>query len=91
MEEKKVITLLGIELGKRDRASLIDFISGMRFSDAFKLLGGYNLENDILFDCNFKSITATIFKESDGYCRVGNHISVWLSDISSPVLECVIE
>lgn len=90
MEDKKIIEVLAKELAKRDYDSLREKVSTMQFEEAFKELNGYNRDGDFEnehFDCNYKSITATICKEHRYRgCYVSPlGIEVWLSDVSSPI------
>ena len=91
--EEEIIIALAKELAKRDLKSLEDLLCGMKFADAYRTLGGFNLEDWVdedgdecsSFDVNYKSIATTIFKGEDGYCFVYDTFDVWLSDYSSPV------
>ena len=69
-----MVKKLAFELGKRDYESLCGFVSTLTFEQAFNALNGFNLDvcictqNDkyldhcMFFDCNYKSISTTIFK-----------------------------
>ena len=86
MKESRVIKMLANELARRDYDSLREYVSTMSFDEAFKTLGGHNAENDF-FDSNYKSITATIYKENrfKGCCVSPLHIEVWLPDYITPI------
>jgi hypothetical protein len=95
--QKEIIKGLATELAKRDRDSLIQKVSLLSFERAYEELNGYNLSVDevsmrgktigfnVFFDCNYKSITTTIFRTEKGGCEVYETVDVWLSDISSPI------
>jgi hypothetical protein len=95
--QKEIIKGLAAELAKRDRDSLIEFVSHLSFERAYAELNGYNLSIDeitckektigfnVFFDCNYKNIATTIFRTDDGMCEVYDTVDVWLSDISSPI------
>ena len=89
MNEKEKIDWLSKELAKRDRESLCREVACMSFNQAYKKLGGYNLESDgygvNLFDVNYKSITASIrCTEYDG-CDVSDKVDLWLPNVSTPL------
>ena len=95
--QNEIIKGLATELAKRDRDSLCDLVSNLSFEMAYQKLNGYNLSVDeismkgktigfnVFFDCNYKSITTTIFRTDDGGCEVYEVVDVWLSEISSPI------
>lgn len=89
MNEKEKIDWLSKELAKRDRESLCREVACMTFQQAYKKLGGYNLESNgygvDLFDVNYKSITASIrCTEYDG-CDVSDKVDLWLSDTGTSI------
>ena len=96
---KRIIKALAKELAKRDMKSLEEFVCGMKFKDAYRLLNGFNLdswgdeEGEISgssFDVNYKSITTTIF-DDDGNCFLYDICDVWLPEYSSPIERIVLD
>ena len=92
-----MVKKLAFELGKRDYESLCGFVSTLTFEQAFNALNGFNLDvcictqNDkyldhcMFFDCNYKSISTTIFKTNNGKCEVCDTCSVWLDEYVNPI------
>ena len=50
-------------------------------------LNGYNLQENT-FDCNFKSITATIYY-CNGELYVHNYIDIWNDEDTELIAECI--
>ena len=90
--EKKIIKKLAEELAKRDIKSLEEFLCGLKFEDACKILNGYNRDCLIIngnvefesFDVNYKAITTTIYNDN-GSCHLCGFCEVWLDEFSSPI------
>ncbi len=80
--EKQIIKRLAKNIAQRDVNNLERFVANKSFENALKELNGYNLEVDfstcqgellhynMRFDCNYKSITTTIFQTSNNGCEV---------------------
>jgi hypothetical protein len=89
MNEKEKIDWLSKELAKRDWESLCRKVACMTFQQAYKKLGGYNLESDgyrvNLFDVNYKSITASIHCTAFSGCYVSNKVDLWLPNDTTPL------
>ena len=89
------VKALALSIGKIDHNELVNLVKNMSFEDAFKKFDSFDLENDyqedgtaiMRFDVNYKSIATTIFRHGTG-CRVHNVIDVWVSNVSSPILDC---
>lgn len=73
-----------------DYKELVEMVSSMEFVEALKHLNGYNLDVDVhlynggihtnttmRFDCNFKSICATIFQTKENKCEVYESIEIY--------------
>ncbi len=95
----KLIKKLATEVAQRDYNQLYELLEDISFIDAYNKLNGFNLEMDdmtcndklfhiqIRFDYNYKHINGTIFRTEDGGCELGERVSVWDEDYSSPIIE----
>ena len=73
------------KLGEYEYRELANKLVDLRFTLAFIKLGGYNLdENEGFFDCNYKDISVTIWKDKFGGCYLNPSFDVWHGEISSP-------
>lgn len=72
--------------GKESYRKLVEFVQRLDFDKAYKELGGFNLENNEFFDCDFESISATIYRNEDGTCRVGDWYEVWCDEKGDHIL-----
>lgn len=91
--DKKIFENVVKNLAKKDYDSLREFVSTLKFEDAYKILNGYNLDNvstedgnrQVFFDVNYESIATTIYKEPHfGGCVVNDTVDAWVSELSSP-------
>ena len=86
--EIKIIKSLAKDLGKVHYKELCHVVCELSFDEAFKQLGGYNYDDvEGFFDCNYKSISTTIWRTKFNKCIVNIAFDVWHSDLSSPVCE----
>ena len=67
--------------GKESYAKLVEKVKWLDFDKAYTELGGWNLENNEFFDCDFESITATIYRNEDGTSRVGDCYEAWDDEV----------
>ena len=96
---ENLIKKLATELAQHDYNELYELLDGVTFVEAYNKLGGFHLEMDqctcneelisiqVRFDYHFKRINGTIFRTEDGECELGETISVWDDDYSSPIVE----
>lgn len=98
MSNKRIIKKLAIEVAKRDIESLQNYVADKSFGDAFKALDGFNLDVDVSlvgkeflsagmrFDCNYKSICATVFDDGNGMCEVyADACEVYVDGETTPI------
>ena len=87
MTMDKIATDFAKELGNVRYRELANKILGMSFKQAFVNLGGYNLdENEGFFDCNYKEISITIWRDKFNGCYLNRAFDVWHGDISTPIV-----
>ncbi len=78
------------KLGKYQYKELANELSGMKFTQAFAHLSGYNLDEvDGFFDCNYKDISVTIWRDKFGGCVLNPSFDVWHPEISTPIVNNV--
>lgn len=65
--------------------NIIDNYKGT-FDELFNELKGHNKDND-LFDVNFKSITASVYRDDMGNFKMGTYFDVYLLTQTSPFYE----
>lgn len=83
----KIATDFAKELGSVRYRELANKILGMSFKQAFANLGGYNLdENEGFFDCNYKELSLTIWRDKFNGCYLNPTFDVWHGDISNPIV-----
>lgn len=84
----KVIKDLGKKLGEYEYKELAAKLIGVSFMQAFIDLEGYNLdEENGFFDCNYKDISTTIWRDKFGTCYINQAFDVWHGELSSPICE----
>ena len=84
---KQVAIDFAKKLGEYEYRELANKLIGVSFMQAFIDLGGYNLdENDGFFDCNYKDITITIWRDKFKGCYLNPSFDVWHGEISSPIV-----
>jgi hypothetical protein len=84
---EKVAIDFAKKLGKYEYQELANSLLGVKFMQAFKDLNGYNLdENEGFFDCNYKDISLTIWRDKFGGCYLNQSFDVWHDEISSPIV-----
>lgn len=72
--------------GKQSYANLVEKVKWLDFDKAYEELDGFNLENNEFFDCDFESITATIYRNEDGTSRVGDCYEAWCDEACDYIL-----
>ena len=78
------------KLGKYQYKELANELLGMKFTQAFAHLSGYNLDEvDGFFDCNYKDISVTVWRDKFGGCVLNPSFDVWHPEISTPIVNNV--
>jgi hypothetical protein len=78
------------KLGKYQYKELANELSGMKFIQAFAHLSGYNLDEVAgFFDCNYKDISVTVWRDKFGGCVLNPSFDVWHPEISTPIVNNV--
>ena len=62
---------------KKDFVELLQMVETIDFNVAYNKLNGYDLQDDDMFDCNYKSITATVTNDFNHKCALLPDIKVW--------------
>jgi hypothetical protein len=84
---EKVAIDFAKKLGKYEYQELANSLLGVKFMQAFKDLNGYNLDEvEGFFDCNYKDISVTIWRDKFGGCYLNPSFDVWHDEISSPIV-----
>ena len=96
---ENLIKKLATELAQREYNELYELLENVPFIDAYNKFNGFNLEMEectckgellsisIRFDYNFNHINGTIFRTENGGCELGETITIWDDDYSSPIIE----
>ena len=77
-----------IENAKRDYHELNDIVTKYKgtFDELCEEVKGYN-KDDYWFDVNFKSITASVYRDDAGNFKMGDYFDVWKNDTKEPICE----
>lgn len=62
---------------KKDFLELLQMVESIDFNAAYHKLNGYDLQDDDMFDCNYKSITATVTNDFNQECALLPNVEVW--------------
>lgn len=62
---------------KKDFVELLQMVETIDFNTAYHKLNGYNRQDNDLFDCNYKSITATVTNDFNDECALLPNVEVW--------------
>ncbi len=88
IDVEKVMKDFAKETAKYHYKELQHLVREMTFDKAFETLKGFNLnKEDGYFDCNYKSITTTIWRTKFNKCIVSDTVDVWHDDVSSPIFD----
>lgn len=84
---EKVAIDFAKKLGEYEYQELANKLVGMPFMQAFIDLEGYNFDEvEGFFDCNYKDISVTIWRNKFKGCYLNPSFDVWHSEISSPIV-----
>lgn len=62
---------------KKDFVELLKMVESIDFDTAYHKLNGYYRQGDDMFDCNYKSITATVTNDFNHECALLPNVEVW--------------
>ncbi len=87
---KQVAIDFAKKLGEYEYRELANSLLGVKFMQAFVNLGGYNLDEvQGFFDCNYKDISLTIWRDKFNGCFLNPSFDVWHGEIPSPICDNV--
>ena len=71
------LTLPMLTQAKKDFVELLQMVESIDFNAAYHKLNGYNRQDDDMFDCNYKSITATVTNDFNHKRALLPNVEVW--------------